>query len=57
MRFLISMRMACSQAVQTLSSSFRTALRDCGSGRYFSTESMGLVCGFGEVFSTVIMAE
>ena len=45
MRFFISMQMACSQAVQTLSSSLRTALRDCGSGRYFSTESMGFVCG------------
>ncbi len=38
------MQMACSQAVQTSSSSFRTALRDCGSGRYFSTESMEVDC-------------
>ncbi len=57
MRFLIYIQMACSQAVQTLSSSFRTALRDCGSGRYFSTESTGFECGLVEVMATVIMAE
>ncbi len=36
---------------------FEDSLKDCGSGRYFSTESMGFVCGLDEVLSTVIMAE
>jgi hypothetical protein len=57
MRFLISMWMACSQAVQISSSSFKTAIRDCGLGRYFSTESMRFVCGFVKELSIVIMAE
>ncbi len=43
--------------MQTSSSSLRTALRYCGSGRYFSTESIGFVFGLVEVLSTVIMAE
>ncbi len=36
-KFLISILIACNQVLRTSSSSFRTALNDCGSGRYLST--------------------
>ncbi len=36
-KFFISILIACNQALQMSSSSFRTALKDCGSGRYLST--------------------
>jgi hypothetical protein len=36
-KFLIFILIACNQALRTSSSSFRTALKDCGSERYLST--------------------
>ena len=36
-KFLISILIACNQALWTSSSSFRTALKKCGSGRYLFT--------------------
>ncbi len=36
-KFLISILIACNHALQTSLSNFRTALNDCGSGRYLST--------------------
>ncbi len=36
-KFLISILIACNQVLRTSSSSYRTALKDCRSGRYLST--------------------